>query len=85
MALQALRIKTFHHDGRVLFALLELDRCECAASHLDRCTTGEKQLVPTEHEVGLTRGRSGRCGEEKNISSLKGIEPQFPWVRPKVC
>jgi hypothetical protein len=78
MALQDLRLKMFHHDRRVLFALLELDRCGCAASRLDRCTPGEKPLVPTEHEVGLTQGRSGRHEEEKNISSLKGIEPQFP-------
>ena len=59
-------------------------RGECSASLLGRCTPNEKSSVTTEHEVGWFLGRSRRCGEEKNISSLRGIETQFLWIRPRV-
>ena len=44
----------------------------------------KNHLLPTENEVGWALGPSRRCAEQKNISSLRGIEPQLLWVCPCV-
>jgi hypothetical protein len=56
----------------------ELDGGEWSASRPGHFTQGETAPpYPLDRRMGGIQSRSGRCGWEKNLLRLPGIEPQF--------
>jgi hypothetical protein len=50
---------------------------EWSASRPGRFTPGEEPQYPLDRRLGGPQSRSGRCGEEKNLLPLPGIETRL--------
>jgi hypothetical protein len=60
------------------FLASSLDGCGWSASRLGRfILQGKNPRYPLDRRLGGPQSRSGRCGLEKNLLPLPGIEPQI--------